>query len=190
MPASPRRRVTYADIESAPDGFVAEIVEGELHTTPRPVVRHSAVASTLGVLLGAPFQEGLAGGPGGWWILDEVEVHLFGGEAVLVPDLAGWRREEVPQMPDRPFVEIPPAWVCEVLSPSTAALDRGKKLPAYARARVAHAWLVDPIARTLEVLRLEGEGWRLVATHAGEAIVRPEPFAAVALELGRVFRNA
>ena len=102
---------------------------------------------------------------------------------VLVPDLAGWRRTRLPQMPDAAYCSLAPDWVCEVLSPSTAALDRGKKLTIYAREQVAHAWLIDPGARTLEVLRLEAGRWTILATHAGSDVVRAEPFAEIELEL-------
>src|SRR5207249_2269272 len=101
---------------------------------------------------GAP---GGADRPGGWWILFEPELHL--GENVLVPDHAGWRRERMPLLPDVAAFTLAPDWVCEVISPSTAHIDRGRKLRAYAREQVAHLWFVDPLARTIEVYRLERE---------------------------------
>src|SRR5690606_18051551 len=122
------------------------------------------------------------GGPGGWVILFEPELHLSGH--VLVPDLAGWRRERMPEMPEVPAFELAPDWVCEVLSPHTVARDRVRKLPIYAQQRVRHVWLVDPDAKTLEVFRLDGDGWRLVGTWEGDARLRAEPFDAVELELG------
>jgi Uma2 family endonuclease len=134
--------------------------------------------------IGGPFHRG-RGGPGGWWILDEPELHL--GENVLVPDLAGWRRERMPEQPKTPYYELAPDWVCEVLSPSTGRVDRVLKVPLYARARVSHAWLVNPAEQTLEVLRLDGESYRLVATHGGDERVRAEPFAAVELELAALW---
>jgi Uma2 family endonuclease len=124
---------------------------------------------------------GAGGGPGGWIVLDEPELHLHGD--VLVPDLAGWRRERMPELPDAAAFELAPDWVCEVLSPSTAAVDRADKLPIYAREGVQHAWLLDPTAKTLEVLRLEGDAWRLLATWRDEAVVRAEPFDAFELDL-------
>jgi Uma2 family endonuclease len=114
-------------------------------------------------------------------VLDEPELHLHGD--ILVPHLAGWRRERMPQLPDASAFELAPDWVCEVLSPSTAAVDRADKLPIYARERVQHAWLLDPAATTLEILRLERDAWRLVGTWRGEAVVRAEPFDAIELEL-------
>lgn len=175
---------TYADIEALPDHVVGEIVNGKLHASPRPATPQAHVASTLGMDIGSSFQRG-RGGPGGWWILDEPELHL--DSDVLVPDLAGWRRERMPTLPRVPFIDLAPDWVCEVVSPSTARLDRTGKLPIYARATVAHAWLLDPDARTLEVFRRDGGHWVLLSTHAGDEQGRAEPFAAVELELGALW---
>lgn len=172
---------TYADLEGLPANQVGEIVRGVLYAHPRPAARHARAASTLGEELGPPFNRG-RGGPGGWLILDEPELHL--ASDVLVPDLAGWRRERMPELPDVVAFELAPDWACEVLSASTAAVDRGEKLPVYARERVAHVWFVDPIAKTLEVLRLDGDSYRIVGTHHGDSVVRAEPFDAIALELG------
>src|SRR5262249_35135203 len=137
----------------APPERVAEIVDGELYLNPRPAGPHTAAATALGEELGPPFKRG-RGGPGGWILLDEPELHL--GEDILVPDLGGWRRERMSTIKDVPYFDLAPDWVCEVLSDSTRKLDRTQKLPKYAVAGIRHAWLVDPIARTLEVLRLEG----------------------------------
>ncbi len=180
QPGPARRPATYEDLMAVPDHLVAEIVEGELYTSPRPAPRHATASSGIGGVLWGPFNSG-RGGPGGWWILDEPELHL--GRDVLVPDLAGWRRERMPRLPDEAYFSLAPDWVCEVLSPSTAALDRVKKLTVYARERVPHAWLVDPIAQTLEVLRLESGRWTILGTWAGADRVRAEPFDALDLEL-------
>jgi Uma2 family endonuclease len=174
------RPATYEDLVKVPDICVAEIVDGELHVSPRPAPRHAVAGSSLGVLVGGPYQHG-RGGPGGWWILGEPELHL--GRDVLVPDLAGWRRARMPRMPSTAYFPLAPDWVCEVLSPSTASLDRVKKLTIYAREQVAHAWLIDPVARTLEVLRLEAGRWTILATHTGSDVVRADPFAEIELEL-------
>jgi Uma2 family endonuclease len=163
-----------------PEHRVAEIVDGELITSPRPAFRHARAASILGVALGGPYDLGL-GGPGGWWIVDEPEVHL--GEDVLVPDLAGWRRERMPLFPDVAWCELAPDWVCEVLSPASVRFDKRRKLPVYSRAGVGHAWLVDPVARTLEVLRLHGTSWLLAATFGEDDRVRAEPFPDVEIPL-------
>jgi len=176
-----KRRATYEDLLAVPNHRVAEIIDGQLVTQPRPAALHARAASSLGGELYGPFDRG-KGGPGGWILLDEPELHLHGD--VLVPDLAGWRRERMPEVPDAPAFELAPDWVCEVLSPSTAATDRAGKLPIYARERVGHVWLVDPIARTLEACRLEGGPWMLLGTWRDDAKVRVEPFEAVELELG------
>jgi len=176
-----KRRATYDDLLTVPDHLVAEILDGELVTSPRPASTHARAASDLGSELFLSFDKG-RGGPGGWVILFEPELHL--GGHVLVPDLAGWRRERMPEMPEVPAFELAPDWVCEVLSPTTMARDRVRKLPIYAEQKVRHVWLVDPDARTLEVFRLDGEGWRLVGLWEGDARVRAEPFDAVELELG------
>jgi Uma2 family endonuclease len=164
--------------------MVAEIVDGELYASPRPAPRHSVAATVLASSLNPPFQQG-RGGPGGWWILVEPELHF--GEDVLVPDIAGWKRERLSRIPDAAFFTLEPDWVCEVISPSTEKLDRVRKLAVYARERVAHAWLVNPLTRTLEVLRLDGSRWVLAASHGDQEAVRAEPFEAVAIELPAVW---
>ncbi len=169
-----------------PEQVVGEIIHGVLETQPRPAVRHANAGSTLGAQLDNPFRRG-RGGPGGWIILDEPELHLHAD--VLVPDLAGWRRDRMPELPDAPYIELPPDWLCEILSPSTMAKDRSRKLPIYAGERVAHVWLIDPDARILEVLRLDGETYRLVATHSEDAHIRAEPFDAIELELGLLWQR-
>lgn len=174
------RPATYADIEALPPNIVGEIVHGVLYANPRPASPHAVAASAVGEELGPPFKRG-KGGPGGWVILDEPELHL--GEDVLVPDLGGWRRERMPTIPDVPAFVLAPDWVCEVLSPSTSRLDRGTKLPVYARERVSHVWFIDPLERYLEVLRLDGDTYRIIATHIADAKVHAEPFDAIELDL-------
>lgn len=178
------RPATYQDVLDAPSHLVAELIAGALHTHPRPGPAHAGAASVLGMDIGGPFHRG-RGGPGGWWILDEPELHL--GEDVLVPDLGGWRRERMPEQPRTAYYELAPDWVCEVLSPSTARVDRVLKLPLYARAGVLHVWLADPGAQTLEVYRQAGEHYLLVESHGGNSVVRAEPFAAIELELSAVW---
>ena len=180
QPAPAQRPAIYEDLLKVPDHLVAEILDGDLHTTPRPTPRHASASSRLGGSLGPPFDFG-RGGPGGWRILDEPELHL--GPDILVPDLAGWRRERLPMLPEEAYFSVPPDWICEVVSPSTALIDRTKKLRIYAREHVGHAWLVDPIARTLEVLRLENERWTIIATAAQTDTIRAEPFDAIEIEL-------
>lgn len=165
---------------AVPSHLVAEIVDGDLRVSPRPSSRHALASSRLGSELGFPFDRG-RGGPGGWWIIDEPELHLQAD--VVVPDLAGWRRERLPEFPDTPAFTLAPDWVCEVVSPSTERLDRAKKMPVYARERVGHLWIVNPVVRMLEVYRLSESGWLLLATHEGAAQVRAVPFEAVELDL-------
>ena len=177
----PRTPASYADLQLLPPNAVGEIIAGTLYASPRPASPHAAASSALGEELGPPFKRG-RGVPGGWIILDEPELHLR--DDVLVPDLAGWRRERMPEMPVAPAFVMAPDWACEVLSPSTAVIDRSEKMPVYARERVGHVWLVDPVLRTLELFRLDGEGYRVVATWHDDARVRAEPFDALELELG------
>lgn len=174
-----KRRATYQDVLDAPEHMVAEIIGGELRLSPRPAQPHSIVSSSLGYQLGPPFQYG-NGGPGGWIIVDEPELHLF--EDIVVPDLGGWRRDRLTVTTAANF-KIAPDWICEVLSRSTAAMDRAEKLPIYARAGVGHAWLLDPIQRTLEVLRLQGTSWLIAGVHRGDVRVHAEPFDAIELDL-------
>jgi Uma2 family endonuclease len=181
-----RRRATYDDLLGVPDNKVAEIVDGELYVSPRPSPRHADAASGLGAVVRLAFDRGRPG-PGGWRILSEPELHL--GDDVLVPDVAGWRRERLPRLPKEAYFSIPPDWVCEVISPSTATLDRTKKLAIYARANIAHAWLVDPIARALEILRLENGRWSSVASAANFETVRAEPFDAIAIDLALLWED-
>ncbi|HYO74236.1 MAG TPA: Uma2 family endonuclease [Archangium sp.] len=179
-----RERATYADLEALPDHVVGELIDGELYASPRPASPHGVAAFALSTEIGGPFQRG-RGGPGGWRFLFEPELHL--GQDVLVPDLAGWRRERMPQMPHTVGFTLAPDWVCEVISPSTARLDRKVKLPVYAREGIQHVWLGDPKARTLEVLRLDGTNYSPLATHTGTARVRAEPFEALELELAALW---
>ena len=183
-----KRRATYSDVLAAPRHCVAEIVNGELVVSPRPAPRHARASSVLGGKLLGPFDEG-SGGPGGSWILDEPEIHFEPGEP-LVPDLAGWKRARLPVLPETAYFELAPDWVCEVLSPSTAAIDRIEKLPIYASHGVAHAWLIDPVLQTLEVFRLEGKRWMLADTFRAAARVRAEPFDAIEIELASLWSPA
>ncbi len=175
------RRATYREVLEAPPHRVAELLDGTLHTHSRPAPRHAWASSGLGVQLGAPFVYG-RGGPGGWWIIDEPELHL--GDDILVPDLAGWRRARLPAPPATAYFTVAPDWVCEVLSPSTRALDQGAKRTGYARAGVSHLWLVDPDVRTLEAFALQAGDWVLLETLTGEAAVSLPPFAAISFRLG------
>jgi Uma2 family endonuclease len=175
-----KRSATYEDLLAVPAHRIGEIIQGVLVTQPRPSSLHARAASSLGGELYGPFDRGRSG-PGGWVLLDEPELHL-GGD-VLVPDLAGWRRARMPELPNATAFELAPDWICEVLSPSTAAIDRAEKVPIYGREGVGHVWLVDPTIRTLEALRLDAGRWRLLGTWRDDARVRVEPFDAFELEL-------
>jgi Uma2 family endonuclease len=179
-----KRRATYEDLLAAPKNMVAEIINGVLHTQPRPASPHARAASRLGAELDGPFDRG-RGGPGGWVLLDEPELHLHGD--VLVPDMAGWRRERMPEMPHAAAFELAPDWICEMLSPSTGATDRAEKMPIYAREHVPFAWLVDPLLRTLEAYRLESSRWVQLGVWRDDARVRVEPFEAHELELAALW---
>src|ERR1044071_1014262 len=135
------RHATYQDVLDAPANQIAELIDGVLRVSPRRAKPHALAASALGGELIRPFRRG-RGGPGGWFILHEPELHFDAD--VLVPDLAGWRCERMPVLTtDEPYFTLVPDWICEILSPSPAKLDRADKLPIYARAQIRHAWLVE-----------------------------------------------
>lgn len=183
--SEPKRRATYEDLCKVPDHKVAEIIDGELFVSPRPAAPHTLAASMAGAALIGAFggPPGGAATPGGWWILLEPELHL--GQDVLVPDWAGWRCSRMPSVPNVAAFTLVPDWVCEVISPSTSAIDRGRKMRVYAREGVGHLWIIDPILRTLETYRLEDGRWIVVGAHAGTDEARAEPFDAVGLDLAR-----
>ena len=178
------RRATYQDVLDAPAHRVAEIVDGTLYTHPRPASLHALASSALQGDLSSAFRLG-RGGPGGWWIIFEPELHL--GDDVLVPDIAGWRRERMAKFPDTAYFTLPPDWVCEVLSVSTRKHDLCGKRPIYAREGVAHLWLVDPVDRTLEAFELRDGQWVLVATVADDDPVCVRPFDAITFSLGNLW---
>lgn len=176
---------TYDDVLAAPPNMVAEILLGQLHLSPRPARRHGHAASVLGMDLGGAFERG-RGGPGGWIIFDEPELHL--GSDIVVPDLGGWKKERFPvSESEEAYFTTAPDWVCEVLSKSTARYDRTDKLTIYAREKIPFVWFVDPVIRTLEVLTLERERWVVHGVFKDDDIVKAPPFEAVGLELGALW---
>lgn len=181
-----RRRATYEDVLAAPAHLVAEVLDGELHVHPRPAPPHAVATTVLGMDLGVSFQRG-RGGPGGWSIVFEPELHLGPEPDIVVPDLAGWRVERMPELPSTAYFTAAPDWVCEVLSDSTRNIDRKQKMRIYAREQVPHVWLVDPIAQTVEVFRLDGATYRFVTMHEGDETPRIEPFEAIELELAALW---
>lgn len=180
MSVPAHRIASYDDLRALPPNRVGEIVDGTLYSHPRPSPKHARASSSIGFSLGPPFHQS-RGGPGGWWILAEPECHLDGH--VLVPDLAGWRRERLPALPEAAWFEQAPDWVCEILSPATARLDRVRKMPIYAQTGVSHLWLVDPELRTLEAYARQESRWLLLASHSEDDVVRVPPFDAIELEL-------
>ncbi|MEL6349860.1 MAG: Uma2 family endonuclease [Myxococcota bacterium] len=182
-----RRRATYKDLFDLPQHQVGEIVGGSLYASPRPASRHARVSSVLGIGIGGPFDQGI-NGPGGWWILDEPEIHL--GADVLVPDLAGWRRERMPEYPDVAFFTLRPDWVCEVLSPSTAKLDRQHKMPVYSREGVEYAWLIDPSVKLVEVYILKKGAWQVHGVYGDEQVIHAPPFDAIPFDLWPLWGEA
>jgi Uma2 family endonuclease len=187
-PAEQLAEATYADLEALPSNTVGQILHGILYAMPRPASLHTLACSSLGDELVGPFQKS-RGGPGGWWILDEPELHFANprvkaGKDVLVPDLAGWRRERMPEVLDAPFFTLAPDWICEVLSPSTEEIDREKKMPIYLREGVRDAWLVDPVKRTLEWYARRDRRWLEGGRWGGDERVRVAPFEAVEIALG------
>lgn len=180
MPEAADLDTLYGAIEGLPEGVVGEIIDGQLHTHPRPAGAHIGVAAGLFADIAGPFYRG-RGGPGGWWILAEPELHFRRDAEVLVPDIAGWRQERLPELPADQRFEVVPDWICEVLSPSTASTDREIKMPVYARYGVAHAWLVDPKQQRLEAYARTGNEWRPIGTFSGTASIQVAPFETVAI---------
>ena len=172
----------YRQLGALPENLVGEIINGRLHTHPRPAGPHAIAASALGMDIGPAYQRG-RGGPGGWWIIDEPEVHFVVDTEVTVPDLAGWRRERLPEIPRGHRFTVPPDWICEVLSPGTARTDRIEKMPLYASFGVGFLWLLDPLARTLEVFALRDGRWSMVGAHQGTEPVRAVPFEEIEVDL-------
>jgi Uma2 family endonuclease len=175
-----RRRATYEDVLNAPEHKVAEIIDGVLYLSPRPAAEHGVATTELATELNAALKKA-RGGPDGWRFVIEPELHF--GHDVLVPDIAGWRQSRMPSAPTGPFITLAPDWLCETLSPSTAKLDRTKKLLVYAREQVPHVWLVDPKRKTLEALKLRGSSWITRATYRAHERVHEEPFEAVEIAL-------
>ncbi|MBV5273188.1 MAG: Uma2 family endonuclease [Lamprocystis purpurea] len=176
----------YEQLESLPEGVTGEILNGQLYTHPRPVSRHIRAATRLDRILGRYFDEDDED-PSGWWIFPEPELHFIHNTEVDVPDLAGWRRERMPDWPEGHRFTVVPDWVCEVLSKSTAKTDREVKMPIYAHFGVAYAWLIDPRARTLEAYALDAGAWRDIGRFAGAEPVSVAPFETVTIDLGKIW---
>ena len=176
----------YDRLVALPEGLTGEILNGQIHAQPRPAAPHTRAESVLQIEIGGPFDRG-KGGPGGWRILVEPEIHFVRDMEVCVPDLAGWRRTRMPSIPRDQRFEVVPDWICEILSPSTESKDRQIKMPIYAHYGVGFAWLVDPLERSLEAFVLEGAEWNPLGSWRGEANVAVPPFAEVPLALGELW---
>ncbi len=187
MTAPAVRRATYEDVLSAPPNHTAQVIFGVLHTMPRPAFPHARASSVLGALVTNSFGLGI-GGPGGWLILDEPELHLGPEPDILVPDLAGWRLDRG-ELPDQtaPWTAVAPDWACDILSPSTKRLDRTDKMEVYLREKASHVWHIDPIEKSLEVFRHSGSFWGRLALHYGNTKVRAEPFGAAEIDLSLIW---
>ncbi len=179
----PDYNAIYADLERLPETVVGEIIDGELHAHPRPSPRHALAASAIGGLIGHRYHWG--SDSGGWWILDEPELRFE--ENVVVPDVAGWRRETMPQLPETNQFTITPDWVCEVLSPSTVMLIRNRKLPLYTRESVCHVWFIDPGSLSVEIYVMTHSHTEPEMTVSGKVMLKAPPFESTGIDLGQVF---
>jgi Uma2 family endonuclease len=177
-----KRSSLYAQLQLLPETLIGEILNGQLYTQPRPAPKHLRAALRLGADLEGAFDRG-RGGPGGWWILAEPEIHFTREVEVVVPDLAGWMRKRMPSLPETAYFDSVPDWICEILSPATASKDREIKMPLYARYQVHYAWLIDPQARTLETFVLQEGTWRALDRFVGDEPVAAAPFAAITIAL-------
>ncbi len=171
----------YADIEALPPHMVGEILFGSLVTHPRPTPRHGAAAYALGGVVGSPYQFG-NGGPGGWIFIVEPEIHF--GPHVVVPDIAGWRLENSAGIAEKAWIDTPPDWLCEVLSPSTEKYDRHDKQRIYATYEVGHVWHVNPTTQLLEVYERQVRNWLRTHTFADQETVSAPPFESLSFNLG------
>jgi Uma2 family endonuclease len=181
-----RRLASWADLVEAPDdGRVWEVLGGSLEAQPRPRPAHSRAQARVAGELSGPFDQG-RGGPGGWWLLIEPDVE-FEVHEIVVPDVAGWRRERMSVLPAERPIRTRPDWTCEVLSPSNRRRDRGRKADLYLRAGVPHYWIVDPDERMLEAFEAKAGAWvRLGAWSDGDTLRIP-PFEAIELDVGGLF---
>ncbi len=183
----------WEELCDLPENVVGEIFNDELVVSPRPAPKYAVTSSSLGGELVNPFQKGKNGGPGGWWIIDEPELHLEKPVQkrektnVIVPDLAGWKKDRLPKLPETAYFELPPDWVCEVLSPSTACYDRVSKMRIYAINEIPYYWVIDPIGRTLEIFVLQDETYRMEIGFTGSDEVLAPPFEAIGLDLGALW---
>lgn len=178
---------TYDDLLALPEDVRAEVVDGQIVTAPSPLPEHSRAAGGLVRRIGGPFDEDHGrGGPGGWWILSEVDVQL-GVHDIVRPDVVGWRRERLAEPWGVRPITVAPDWVCEILSPSNEAHERVTKAALYQRSGVPFYWLLNPLVRTLEAFKLVDEQWVRFGAYDDSDRARIAPFEEVELEVGVLF---
>ncbi len=180
-----RKRATYDDLYNIPENMTGEIIDGQLYATPRPSRKHVRTVYSLGYVIGRSYDFDERGGPGGWIFLPESEIQLDGD--TFVPDLAGWRKERFPAEEDHNWISVAPDWVCEILSPSSIRHDRITKIGTYAKHRIPYFWLVDPVAKILEVFKLESGRWTVAGAYAENEKVRAEPFQEIEIDLANLW---
>ncbi|MGC8493496.1 MAG: Uma2 family endonuclease [Syntrophobacteraceae bacterium] len=178
-----KRKATYEDLYSVPENMIGEIIGGGLIVHPRPSPKHMRAATRLSAELELPY--GGNGVPGGWIFLLETEIQLV--EDIVVPDVAGWKKERFPAHIETNWIPVPPDWVCEILSPKTALRDRTAKKEIYAQAQVGHLWLVDPLNMTVEVYRLGSGAFDAAGVYGGDDKARLEPFTEIEIDLGSLW---
>ncbi len=188
MIESVKSNADYADLYSIPENMIGEIIDGELYAMPRPSPRHCNTASSLGIIIGYYYKIGMNGGIGGWWILDKPGIHFSDlKEDIMVPDISGWKKEKMPELPAETYFSVTPDWICEILSPATAAHDRKKKLPKYAKFGVSYFWIVDPANRTVEILKLKNGEYSVSAVYCEDDKMKAEPFTEILIDLKNIW---
>lgn len=183
----PHTRATYEDLLAVPPHLIAEIIGGQLVTHPRPAPRHLLCTSRLGPIIACSYDWQIGFQSDGWWVLDRPEQHL--DEEILVPDIAGWRTERMPELPDTAWFSMVPDWVCEVIYPATARYIRCEKRDIYAANGVEHLWHIDPSNRLLEVFELSSSNWVLIKTWRDDERVAAPPFPNAPFNLGRLWAD-
>jgi Uma2 family endonuclease len=182
--AAKKAPATIDDLLAIPEAErFHEIIGGELVRKAMPSIRHGGAQAGLLGRLGGPYNRRPGGPrPGGWRFATETEIR-FDDSEIYRPDVAGWRRERLPELPDEFPLTVRPDWVCEIVSPSNVRNDVVKKMLTYQRSGVPHYWVIDPIAEALIVYRWTDSGYLLVQSAQGEERVRAEPFDAVSLSV-------